>query len=89
MVKLKEGIEKERLYNFGFKKCRGENIMIKEIGALTIYVDLETRKITGCGFYPVGDRIVLDNIKTMITKGLIETNVDYSKSYEYFKLTIK
>ena len=38
MVKIKEGIDKQRLRNFGFKN-HGNSMMIKEIGALSIYID--------------------------------------------------
>ena len=87
MVKIKEGIDKQRLRNFGFKN-HGNSMMIKEIGALSIYIDMDTRKVTGCGFYPVGDRVVLDNIKGLIQRGLIETDVDTSKPYKYFEFHI-
>ena len=73
MIKLKDGIDKNRLRNFGFKTYNyNDDIVIKEIGALSIYIDLKTRNITGIGFYPVGDRIVLDNIKGLVSKRLVD-----------------
>jgi len=74
MLKVKEEVTKETLRNFGYK-TRSPAIMEKSFGALTVYIDLGTRIITGCGFYPVGDRIVLEYIKPLIDKNLVAQEI--------------
>ncbi len=63
MIKLKSEIELERLKDYGF--ARKGNDYIATIGALDIYCNTGTRKITGCGFYPVGDRIVMRELEEL------------------------
>lgn len=61
MIKLREEIEIEKLKEYGFSENRYN--YKANIGALEIYCDKETRKISGVGFYPVGDRIVFRALK--------------------------
>ena len=62
-IKLKSDIELEHLESYGFK--RKGNDYIATIGALDIYCNTDTRKITGYGFYPVGDRIVMRELEEL------------------------
>ncbi len=72
MIRLKDGVDKKRLINFGFKNSKYDNTMVKEDGVLSIYANLKTREIYGKGFYFVGDKIVLESIKGLVRKNLIE-----------------
>lgn len=61
MIKLKESIEIEKLAEYGFTENKYN--YETNIGSLSIYCEKETRKISGVGFYPVGDRIVFRALK--------------------------
>lgn len=60
MIKLKKNIPLEKLKEYGFEEK--ENDYQLKIGALDLYCNKTTRKITGFWFYPVGDRIVMREI---------------------------
>lgn len=63
MVKFKKNIPLEKLKEYGFEE-NDYDYQLK-IGALDLYCNKETRKITGFGFYPVGDRIVMGEINDL------------------------
>lgn len=61
MIKLKDRVNIEKLIEYGFLESKHH--YSKKCGALEIYCDKETRKIYGIGFYTVGDRIVLRQLR--------------------------
>lgn len=63
MIKLKKNVPLEKLKEYGFEEKEYEYQL--KIGALDLYCNKTTRKITGFGFYPVGDRIVMREINDL------------------------
>lgn len=63
MVKLKKNVPLEKLKEYGFEEKEYDYQL--KIGALDLYCNKITRKITGFGFYPVGDRIVMREISDL------------------------
>ena len=63
MIKLKKNIPLEILKEYGFEENEYDYQL--KIGDLDLYCNKATRKITGFGFYTVGDRIVMREISDL------------------------
>ena len=72
MGKLKDGIKIEQLKEYGFVSNGYEYRL--SIGAFALHCNIETKQMGGCGFYPVGDRIVMRQLIDLGMGNLIIQN---------------
>lgn len=63
MINLKKNVPLEKLKEYGFEEKEYDYQL--KIGTLDLYCNKTTRKITGFGFYPVGDRILMREISDL------------------------
>lgn len=61
MIKLKENVTAQMLEGYGFKQISEKKYRIT-VGALYIYANVESRLISGVGFFPVGSRVVMETL---------------------------
>lgn len=76
MIYLTDKANKEIALKYGFQPYRPVNafedsdrIFEKNMGTMRIWINWDTREISGYGFYPISDEVIANEIKNFINYG--------------------